>query len=272
MKSNSCIMTQQDLLEAYLSIYATSLDEETIRARGTDKASREAAAKRLAALKRDPQHNDYVKPKEKPTTTFGRYADAWNKDPRADAEFEKMNKPAPEYHPKTTKDLIASRPKGGYTRTTNTDSTPAPKETYTKHTGKFGKYVDAAVRAITKEDVKQLLDYMVNEGFANSEVSAEVMVEHMNPEWADHILNEMRKQDKVAGKKSGGDTNPAYREIKKVIRGMEGTPKGQQKKVPGKKPPRAGEYGSERQSPKTTVEWNRIRRQEGERNMSSRFD
>jgi hypothetical protein len=44
------------------------------------------------------------------------------------------------------------------------------------------------------------------------------------------------------------------------------------KKEPGKKPPEAGEYGSERRSPEQIVKNRRIAKQQGKDNMSSRFD
>jgi hypothetical protein len=48
-------------------------------------------------------------------------------------------------------------------------------------------------------------------------------------------------------------------------------PRGQRKE-PGKKPPEAGEYGSERRSPEQIVRNRRAARQQGRDNMSSRFD
>ena len=45
-----------------------------------------------------------------------------------------------------------------------------------------------------------------------------------------------------------------------------------EKKEPGKKPPEAGKYGSERRSPEQIVRNNRAVRKQGQENMSSRFD
>ncbi len=70
----------------------------------------------------------------------------------------------------------------------------------------------------------------------------------------------------------GGVEDPAYRQVAKTMRRMEGTPKGQQKKVPGKKPPVAGQYGSGVKSPAQKVA---LRRDAAKRAMdaqSSRFD
>lgn len=214
-------MSLKNLIDAYRSIYKENLTEAKVRS--TSAEAKRAAAERLNKLKANPSDNPYVKKKEKPANSFGKYTDVWSYDPRADAEFEKANK------------------------------------------------------KITKEEIDTLIcSYLIDEGYVVAESSATVMLNHMSTEWSEFIVNEvlseMRKEDKVAGKKSGGFSDPAFREVKKMIRGMSGTPKGQQKKVPGKKPPRAGEYGSERQSPKTIVNRNKARRQEGLRNMSSRFD
>lgn len=56
-------------------------------------------------------------------------------------------------------------------------------------------------------------------------------------------IDELNRLEREQGKKSGGSSDLAYRAVKKTIRGMEGKPAGQRKKVPGKKPPVAGEYG-----------------------------
>jgi hypothetical protein len=45
-----------------------------------------------------------------------------------------------------------------------------------------------------------------------------------------------------------------------------------EKKEPGKKPPEAGKYGSERRSPEQMVKNRRAAKQQGKDNMSSRFD
>jgi hypothetical protein len=43
--------------------------------------------------------------------------------------------------------------------------------------------------------------------------------------------------------KGGAKDDKAFTSVKRMIRGMEGTPAGQRKKEPGKKPPTAGQYG-----------------------------
>ena len=56
------------------------------------------------------------------------------------------------------------------------------------------------------------------------------------------VLDERRKEDKVAGTPRS-PRDKAFEIVRGSMRKMQGTPKGQQKKVPGKKPPAAGEYG-----------------------------
>lgn len=85
-------------------------------------------------------------------------------------------------------------------------------------------------------------------------------------------IDELNRLEREQGKQSGGSSDPAYRSVKKTIRGMEGKPVGQRKKVPGKKPPAAGEYGSGKRSPAQEVELRRAARKRSQDNMSSRFD
>jgi hypothetical protein len=80
------------------------------------------------------------------------------------------------------------------------------------------------------------------------------------------------------GTMGGDDTNSkVMRHMNKVMgAGRMGAggpiqPRGQ-KKVAGKKPPEAGEYGSERRSPEQIVKNRRAAKQQGRDNMSSRFD
>jgi hypothetical protein len=70
----------------------------------------------------------------------------------------------------------------------------------------------------------------------------------------------------------GGDSDPAMRFVRQSMRRQSGKPVGQQKKERGKKPPVAGEYGSERRSPAQTVANRRAAAQKAQDSMSSRFD
>ena len=85
-------------------------------------------------------------------------------------------------------------------------------------------------------------------------------------------IDELNRLEREQGKQSGGSSDPAYRSVKKTIRGMEGKPAGQRKKVPGKKPPAAGEYGSGKRSPAQEVAKRRADAQRAQDMMHSRYD
>ena len=84
-------------------------------------------------------------------------------------------------------------------------------------------------------------------------------------------IDELNRLEREQGKQSGGSSDPAYRMVKKSIRGMEGKPAGQRKKVPGKKPPAAGEYGGPR-SPAQKVAMRRAAAQRAQDMMHSPRD
>ncbi len=97
-------------------------------------------------------------------------------------------------------------------------------------------------------------------------------------------LDELNRYEKETGKSSGslnmpagrptqkgGDTDPALRAVRQTMRGMTGKPAGQRPKVPGKKPPVAGQYGAPA-SPAQKVAQRRAAAQRAQDNMSSRFD
>ena len=112
----------------------------------------------------------------------------------------------------------------------------------------------------------------------------------LNAEEVEHI-DELNRYEKETGKDyktgksvtkggtmGGNDSNSkVMRHMHKVMgAGKMGAggpiqPRGKGK-VPGQKPPTAGEYGSERRSPEQIVKNRRIARQQGRDNMSSRFD
>jgi hypothetical protein len=84
------------------------------------------------------------------------------------------------------------------------------------------------------------------------------------------VLDERRKEEKVAGTPRP-PRDKALEIVKGSMRKMQGTPKGQQKKVPGKKPPVAGEYGGPH-SPAQKVAARRASAQRAQDAMHSRFD
>jgi len=85
------------------------------------------------------------------------------------------------------------------------------------------------------------------------------------------VIDERRKEDKVAGTPRK-PRNPAFELVAKSMgTGRMGVKPRGQKKVPGKKPPAAGEYGAPT-SPAQKVEKIRAARKRAQDNMSSRFD
>jgi hypothetical protein len=93
-------------------------------------------------------------------------------------------------------------------------------------------------------------------------------------------LDELNRYEKETGintktnrptQTGGAKDDKAFTSVKKTIRKMEGTPAGQRKKVPGQKPPAAGQYGAPR-SPAQKVAMRRAAAQRAQDNMSSRYD
>jgi hypothetical protein len=100
-------------------------------------------------------------------------------------------------------------------------------------------------------------------------------------------IDELNRYEKETGKdyKTGkpsvkggtmGDSDTTSQALRSVMRSMGSGRLGVQsrgkKKEPGKKPPAAGKYGSERRSPAQQVAINRAAAQRAKDNMSSRFD
>jgi hypothetical protein len=101
----------------------------------------------------------------------------------------------------------------------------------------------------------------------------------LNTEEVENI-DELNRYEKETGKdfktgkpvQKGGIDDPAYRIVKKSIRNMEGgRPAGQRKKVAGKKPPKAGEYGGPA-SPAQKVAQRRAAAKRSQEMQSSRHD
>ena len=87
------------------------------------------------------------------------------------------------------------------------------------------------------------------------------------------LINERRKEDKVAGKSRGPEPSAAFKLVSAAMGSSRAgvQPRGK-KKEPGKKPPAAGEYGSERRSPAQQVAMRRSAAQRSQEMQSSRFD
>jgi hypothetical protein len=109
-------------------------------------------------------------------------------------------------------------------------------------------------------------------------IAAKLNAEEVEP------IDELNRYGKETGKatgslnkrpgspvQKGGSDNKAFRAVKNMMRDAHGKPPGQQKKVPGKKPPVAGTFGA-RQSPAQRIASRRNIAKGMKDNMSSRFD
>jgi hypothetical protein len=116
-----------------------------------------------------------------------------------------------------------------------------------------------------------VLEYLLEEGFASTEESADKIILNMSEAWFEDIM-ELNRLEREQGRESGGTKDPVMRIMKRKLRDMQGKPEGQRKKEPGKKPPKSGEYGSERRSPEQIVKKRREDKKRGEEMMHSRYD
>ena len=97
---------------------------------------------------------------------------------------------------------------------------------------------------------------------------------------AKSIVLELNRYEKETGintktnrptQTGGAKDDKAFTHVKRMVRGMEGKPAGQRKKVPGQKPPAAGEYGGPK-SPAQKIAMKRAAAKRAQDNMSSRYD
>lgn len=140
---------------------------------------------------------------------------------------------------------------------------------------------------LIEEYTNEFISYLLDEGYASDTKSAVAIYESMSDDWFYGVLDELNRYAKETGKSfrtkrptsSGGkygDDSVNSQVMRSVLKGMgSGRPGAAgrgKKKVPGRKPPAAGEYGSERRSPAQEVENRRRRRKESEEMQRSRFD
>ena len=135
-----------------------------------------------------------------------------------------------------------------------------------------------------------VLSYLLDEGFASTEENADKIILNMSESWFENIM-ELNRYEKETGKDyktgkevtkggtmGGDDTNSkVMRHMHKVMgAGRMGAGGAIQergkKKEKGKKPPKAGEYGSERRSPEQIVKNRRAAAERSREMQSSRFD
>ncbi len=114
-----------------------------------------------------------------------------------------------------------------------------------------------------------LLEYLVAEGYADTNQDALVIMANLNQDQINDILTERRREEKGEPRKP---RNPAFELVAKSMgTGRMGVKPRGEKKVPGKKPPAAGEYGAPR-SPAQKVAMRRAAAERSQEMQSSRFD
>ena len=128
-------------------------------------------------------------------------------------------------------------------------------------------------KMVTGEEIEiEVINHLIENGFAETEQNAQKIMDNMSESWAEEIITELNRLEREQGKESGGNPDKAYQHVAKMMRSMSGKPEGQRKKVPGKKPPKAGEYGSGKRSPAQEVQLRRAQRKRSRDNMSSPRD
>ena len=163
-----------------------------------------------------------------------------------------------------------------------------------KGEGKRANKIRAVMKRPSMEESFDLYDiilsHLLDEGYASTEESADKIILNMSESWFEDIM-ELNRYEKETGKDyktgksvtkggtmGGDDTNSkVMRHMHKVMgagRMGAGGPIQQRgkKNEPGKKPPKAGEYGSERRSPEQIVKNRRAQKQASKDMMHSRYD
>ena len=140
------------------------------------------------------------------------------------------------------------------------------------------------------ETYQIVLTHLLDEGYASSPEAADKIILNMSESWFENIM-ELNRYEKETGKDyktgkevtkggtmGGDDTHSkVMRHMHKVMgAGRMGAggpiePRGK-KKEKGKKPPKAGEYGSERRSPEQMVKNRRAQKQAAQDMMHSARD
>ena len=127
------------------------------------------------------------------------------------------------------------------------------------------------------ETYQIVLTHLLDEGYASTPEAADKIILNMSESWFENIM-EKNRYEKETGKDyktgkpvSDAKDDKAYTHVKRMMRGMEGKPEGQRKKEPGKKPPKAGEYGGPR-SPEQKVKMRRAAAERSKDMMHSARD
>jgi len=127
-----------------------------------------------------------------------------------------------------------------------------------------GAQLDARIAQMRKQSLSKAKN-------PTAEIAKEEFVDEKTRYAKETGIN-FRKQ-KSQPKGGSAKNDKVFQSVSKMMgSGRAGVHPRGKKKEPGKKPPAAGEYGSERRSPEQIVKNRRAIRQQGQDNMSSRFD
>lgn len=143
--------------------------------------------------------------------------------------------------------------------------------------GTLGRTLGASTarRMTQEEDFEYILDYLISEGYADTDEDAFAIMCDMNLDDIDSIIMERRREDRDIPRSKRDPVGEIIRKNPEFRPGMaskrsrdNGRTLGQHdrergvKKTPGKKPPVAGDFKSGAMSPKEKVEWRRKMRQD----------
>lgn len=285
-------MNLQDLQEAYNQVH--QLDEAE-GSYGQTPKSRKAYGD-LANKRRSTPASEYSERGEK-TTKVKSAEKHFNRTGNPDAGNRGKKSTKPSFHSGARKGMTQSdrdhaRGEAEYGHTGyDPDFDGGPSAPGGKPKGKKAeRQKKTGVSAESFNAYEVVLDYLLEEGFASSEESADKIILNMSEAWFEDImeLNRYEKEtgkDYKTGKKvtkggtMGGDDTQSkvMRHMHKVMgAGRMGAGGAIQergkKKEKGKKPPEAGEYGSERRSPEQIVKKRREDKKRGEEMMHSPRD
>lgn len=285
-------MNLQDLQEAYNQVH--QLDEAE-GSYGQTPKSRKAYGD-LANKRRATPASEYSERGEK-TTKVKSAEKHFNRTGNPDAGNRGKKSTKPSFHSGARKGMTQSdrdhaRGEAEYGHTGyDPDFDGGPSAPGGKPKGKKAeRQKKTGVSAESFNAYEVVLDYLLEEGFASSEESADKIILNMSEAWFEDImeLNRYEKEtgkDYKTGKKvtkggtMGGDDTQSkvMRHMHKVMgagrmgAGGDIQERGK-KKEKGKKPPEAGEYGSERRSPEQIVKKRREDKKRGEEMMHSARD
>ena len=237
-------MDLQELQEAYNQVHQI---DEAEGSYGQTPKSRESYGK-LANKRRETPASEYSERGEK-TKKVKSAERHFNRTGNPDAGDRGKKSTKPSWHSGARKGMTQSdrdhaRGEAEYGHTGyDPDFDGGPSAPGSKPKGKkLERQKKTGVSAESYNAYEVVFEYLLDEGFASTEQAADKIILNMSEAWFEDIM-ELNRLEREQGKESGGTKDPAMRIMKKKLRDMQGKPEGQRKKEPGKKPPKAGEYG-----------------------------